>query len=96
MKFRLTAIPILAIAAGLLSQCTKQYTDGRTTMQDETLRPGEAPIGAGEKIPANDTPARGASATVDLSGWRIDPNAPKQSNGGSGGEVDRPADQSAR
>ena len=98
MKFRLMALPVLAIAAGLLSQCTQQYTDGRTTMQDRTLRPGEAPTGTGQKIPANDTPARNASASAstDPSAWRIDPNAPKQSNGGSGSEVERPSSQPAR
>jgi len=94
MKSRRMAILVLAITAGLLSQCTRQYTDGRTTMEGPTLRPGEAPIGAGERIPANDTRARDAS--TDLTTWRIDPNAPKQSNGGSGSEVAPPLDQPTR
>lgn len=98
MKFRLMAIPVLAVAAGLLSQCTQQYTDGKTTMDDRTLRPGEAPIDASQKIPANDTAAHdsSASASTDPSAWRIDPNAPKQSNGGSGSELERPSGQPAR
>jgi hypothetical protein len=94
MKSRLLAILVLAVAAGLLSQCTQQYTDGKTTMDDRTLRPGEAPIGASQKIPANDT--RTHAASTDLTTWRIDPNAPKQSNGGSGSEVAPPLDQTAR
>ena len=96
MKFRLMAIPVLAITAGLLTQCTQEYTDGKTTSDDRTLRPGEAPTGTGQKIPTNDARTTAASATAGLSAWRLDPDAPKQSNGGSGSEVTRPADQPAR
>ena len=96
MKFRLMAVPLLAIAAGLLSHCTQSYTDGRTVSDDRTLRPGETPTGTGEKVAASETPSPTAAAGADLTAWRIDPNAPKQSNGGSGGEVERPAGQPPR
>ena len=91
MKFRLMAVPVLAIAAGLLSHCTQNYTDGHTVSDDRTLRPGETPVGTGEKVAASDTPSPTAAASADMTAWRIDPDAPKQSNGGSGGEVAPPA-----
>ena len=45
MKFRLIAILFAILMAGALSQCTQQYTDGKVTKSDGTLRPGGPPIG---------------------------------------------------
>ena len=86
------AIAISAIIAGVLSQCTQQYTDGRTIKQDGTLRPGEPPRSADERIAPNETPVRAPTA-VD---WHADPNAPKQSNGGSGNELTPPFERAAQ
>ena len=41
----------------------------------KTLRPGEAPIGASEKVAPNDTPTPASRASTGLASWRIDPDA---------------------
>ena len=45
MKSRLLAVAIAVLMAGALTQCTTEYTDGKTTKSDGTLRPGGPPIG---------------------------------------------------
>jgi hypothetical protein len=59
----------------MLSACTREYSKGTTATTDGILRPGTPPMGVG---------AHPGGPPVDAPDQITDPNAPKESNGGSG------------
>jgi len=77
MKSRLYAAALAATLAAVLCGCTMQYTDGKTDISSDTLRPGGPPPEVGAQ-PGG--PATGAATRI------TNPNAPKASNGGTGTE----------
>lgn len=80
MRFRFWALVAATVVALGLSACTKQYSDGRNISSGDTVRPGGAPVGVG---------AQPGGPPVDSADAVSDPNAPKESNGGSGKEETR-------
>ena len=91
MRSRLLAAGLAALIAVALSGCARDYIDGQTVRSGDVLRPGETPTTTGQHVPANDTTAQAAAGLAPLGpagapNRAIDPEAPKQSNGGSGSE----------
>jgi hypothetical protein len=77
MKSRILTAALAATLAAFCG-CTRQLSNGKTESSDNTLRPGGAPVGVGAE-PGG--PATGAATKIS------DPNAPKESNGGSGSDT---------
>ncbi|GEM_PF-2593130 len=77
MKSTLVTAAVAAVLAAALGGCTTQYVENGNIRQGDTLRPGGPPVGAGAE-PGG--PATGAATRIS------DPNAPKESNGGTGAE----------
>ncbi|HLK49605.1 MAG TPA: hypothetical protein VKT49_15790 [Bryobacteraceae bacterium] len=91
MKSRLLAAGMAALIAASLSGCTRDYLNGKDTNNGGILRPGEAGTSTGERVAANDTAAATPNGLAPLGpagppSHAINPDAPKQSNGGSGSD----------
>ncbi len=78
MKSTLLTAALAATLAAGLSGCTTKYMDAGNVKDSDTLRPGTPPPEVGAQ-PGG--PATGAATTIS------DPNAPKESNGGTGTEA---------
>ena len=91
MKSKLFAVTMAAMIAGALAGCTRDYMDNKEIGSGAILRPGGAPTSPDERVAPNDSTA-GAAKGLAPSGpagppsRAIDPDAPKQSNGGAGTE----------
>jgi hypothetical protein len=85
----LLGIAALILMASGPSHCTYKYLDNDKATSGAVLRRGGPPMGTGQRIPPNDTAASSgsrleAAAPNGPENWRIDPDAPKQSNGAFG------------
>ena len=91
MKSKLFAVTVAAMIAGALAGCTRDYVDNKQIGSGAILRPGETPTGPDERVAPNDTATGAANGLAPLGpagppSRAIDPDAPKQSNGGAGSE----------
>lgn len=78
MKSRILSAALAATLAAFFCGCTKQLSNDTTETSTDTLRPGTPPPSVGAE-PGG--PATGAATKIG------DPNAPKESNGGTGTEA---------